>query len=249
MADPTLSVVCIGAGQAALSCAAKLRALGHSGAITLIGDEPHLPYQRPPLSKKYLTGEMPLDRLLLRPPEWFEAQAVTCLTGERVAAIDRAGHGVALASGRSIPYDWLVLATGCTPRQLPASVTKGLSGLHTVRNISDIDRMALEFRDGARAVVIGGGYIGLEAASVAAKRGLSVTILDAASRILERVACKETSAYFEALHRGHGVEILTAVKLAAFDGVDGKLTEAVLADGRRFPCDLAIIGIGVTPNT
>ena len=249
MADPTLSVVCIGAGQAALSCAAKLRALGHSGAITLIGDEPHLPYQRPPLSKKYLTGEMPLDRLLLRPPEWFEAQAVTCLTGERVAAIDRAGHSVALASGRSIPYDRLVLATGCTPRQLPASVTKGLSGLHTVRNISDIDRMALEFREGARAVVIGGGYIGLEAASVAAKRGLSVTILEAASRILERVACKETSAYFEALHRGHGVEILTAVKLAAFDGVDGKLTEAVLADGRRFPCDLAIIGIGVTPNT
>ncbi|MFO1123025.1 MAG: FAD/NAD(P)-binding oxidoreductase [Hyphomicrobiales bacterium] len=249
MTDRTLSIVCVGAGQAALSCAAKLRALGHAGAITLVGDEPHLPYQRPPLSKKYLTGEMPLDRLLLRPPEWFEAQSITCLTGERVTGIDRAGHGVALASGRSVPYDRLVLATGCTPRHLPATVTRGLAGLHTVRNIADIDRMAPELRAGARAVVIGGGYIGLEAASVAVKRGVAVTILEAASRILERVACKETSAYFEALHRGHGVDILTGVKLDSFEGTGGRLSAALLADGRRFPCDLAIIGIGVTPNT
>jgi 3-phenylpropionate/trans-cinnamate dioxygenase ferredoxin reductase subunit len=249
MTDKTLSIVCVGAGQAALSCAAKLRALGHTGAIALVGDEPHLPYQRPPLSKKYLTGEMPLDRLLLRPPEWFEAQSVTCLTGERVTGIDRAGHGVALASGRSIPYDRLVLATGCTPRHLPAAVTRGLAGLHTVRNIADIDRMAPELRAGARAVVIGGGYIGLEAASVAVKRGVAVTILEAASRILERVACKETSAYFESLHRGHGVDILTGVTLDSFEGAGGRLSAALLADGRRFPCDLAIIGIGVTPNT
>ena len=249
MTDATLSVVCIGAGQAALSCAVKLRALGHTGAITLIGDEPHLPYQRPPLSKKYLTGEMTLDRLLLRPPEWFAAQAVTCLTDEHVTGINRANRSVALASGRAIPYDRLVLATGCTPRQLPASVTRGLSGLHTVRNVSDIDRMAREFRPGARAVVIGGGYIGLEAASVAARRDMTVTILEAASRILERVACAETSAYFAALHRGHGVEILTGVKLQSLEGIDGRLGEAVLADGRRFACDLAIVGIGVVPNT
>ncbi len=241
-------VVIVGAGQASLSCAAKLRALGFAGPITLIGDEPHLPYQRPPLSKKYLTGEMDAERLLLRPPEWFREQNVTCLTGERAASIDRAAKTVTLSSGQTFGYDSLLISTGCRPRMLPQAMTAGLSCIFTVRNIADIDLMACEFKPGARAVVIGGGYIGLEAASVAAKRGMSVTILEALPRILARVACPETADYFVSLHQGHGVDILTGAKLEALNGRDGRVSEAVLSDGRVLPCDLVIAGIGVVPN-
>ena len=241
-------VICIGAGQASLSCAAKLRSLGWSGAITLIGEEPHLPYQRPPLSKKYLTGEMPADRLLLRPPEWFAEQKVTCLIGQRVTAIERAGQTVSLASGGKLRYSSLLIATGCTPRRLPEAVAGDFANLHTVRNIADIDNLARHFRVGARLVVIGGGYIGLEAASVAVKAGMHVIIIEAAQRILERVACKETSAYFDRLHQSHGVEIITGAKLVKLRGDNGAVNAAVLADGRVFDCDVAILGIGVVPT-
>jgi 3-phenylpropionate/trans-cinnamate dioxygenase ferredoxin reductase component len=242
-------VICVGAGQASLSCAAKLRAVGYSGTITLIGEEPHLPYQRPPLSKKYLTGEMSADRLLLRPPEWFTEQKVACLTGQRVTAVDRATRHVTLTSGEELGYSKLLIATGCTPRRLPQAMTAGLAHIHTVRDIADIDTLALHFKPGARIVVVGGGYIGLEAASVAVKAGMHVTILEAASRILERVACKETSAYFHTLHTSHGVEIITGAKLESLKGESGAVSAAVLADGRALPCDAVIVGIGVTPNT
>lgn len=242
------SVVCIGAGQAALSCAAKLRALGFDGPVTLIGDEAHLPYQRPPLSKKYLTGEMDAERLLLRPPEWYREQNVTCLTGQRAVRIDRAARRVTLQSGEDISYDSLLIATGCRPRHLPEAVTQGLHCIYTVRSIADIDAMACDFRPDARALVVGGGYIGLEAASVAASRGMAVTIIEAQPRILARVACAETADYFTALHRRHGVEILTGTGLASLRGREGRVAEAVLTDGRVLPCDLVIVGIGVVPN-
>ena len=241
-------VICIGAGQASLSCAAKLRSLGWTGAITLIGEEPHLPYQRPPLSKKYLTGEMSAERLLLRPPEWFTEQKVTCLTSQRVTAIERATKTVALASGGKLHYSSLLLATGCTPRRLPQAITRGLGNIHTVRDIADIDALAKHFRPGARVVVVGGGYIGLEAASVAVKAGMQVTILEAAPRILERVACRETSTYFSTLHQSHGVEIVTGAKLELLRGENSVVSAAELADGRVFACDVVIVGIGVTPN-
>ena len=241
-------VICVGAGQASLSCAAKLRAVGYSGTITLIGEEPHLPYQRPPLSKKYLTGEMSADRLLLRPPEWFTEQKVTCLTGQRVTAIDRAARHVTLTSGEKLGYSKLLIATGCAPRRLPQTMTAGLAHIHTVRDIADIDTLAMHFKPGARVVVVGGGYIGLEAASVAVKAGMHVTVLEAASRILERVACKETSAYFHALHTSHGVEIIIGAKLESLQGEKGAVSAAVLADGRVLRCDAVIVGIGVTPN-
>ena len=244
----TPHVVCIGAGQASLSCAAKLRAIGFPGAITLIGEEPHLPYQRPPLSKKYLTGEMDAERLLLRPAEWFREQKVECLTEARVVSIDRAARIVKLASGESVGYDALLIATGCRPRHLPEAMTGDLEGIYSVRKIADIDLMAGAFREGAKALVVGGGYIGLEAASVAVKRGMSVTILEAQPRILARVACPETAAYFDALHRSHGVEIITGAGLDDLRGHNGQVTAAVLADGRMLPCDLVIVGIGVTPN-
>lgn len=241
-------VVCIGAGQASLSCAVKLRERGYKGSIALIGDEPHLPYQRPPLSKKYLTGEMDKDRLLLRPPEWFRDHDVACLTGQRVTAIDRAAKTVTLASGSTLAYGRLLIATGCTPRRLPEAMTAGLAGIYTVRNISDIDALMPSFRPGARLVVTGGGYIGLEAASVAAKAGMTVTVLELANRILERVACTETAAYFDTLHRSHGVDIVCAARLERIEGRDGRIATAILADGSNFPCDVMIVGIGVAPN-
>ena len=247
-ADLDSHVICIGAGQASLSCAAKLRALGYAGAITLIGDEPHLPYQRPPLSKKYLTREMSADRLLLRPPEWFAENKVTCLTGQRVTAIDRATRRVSFGSGEKLGYSKLLIATGCTPRRLPQAMTANFAHIYTVRDIGDIDSLAKHFQPGARIVVVGGGYIGLEAASVAVKAGMHVTILEAAPRILERVSCKETSAYFHALHTSHGVDIVTGAKLEVLRGEDGAVSAAVLADGRVFPCEAVIVGIGVTPN-
>lgn len=245
----TDSIICIGAGQAALSCAAKLRALGCAAPITLIGDEPYLPYQRPPLSKKYLTGEMERERLLLRPPEWYSEQKVECITGVRAVAIDRAAKTTMLGNGETRAYGTLVLATGSTPRWLPSSVTHDLKGLHVVRGIADIDALAGEFKPGVRVLVIGGGYIGLEAASVAAKQGLKVTIIEAQSRILERVACKETAEYFVHLHESHGVEITTGAKLLELAGKAGRVTGAKLADGRVIDCDVVIIGIGITPET
>jgi 3-phenylpropionate/trans-cinnamate dioxygenase ferredoxin reductase component len=242
-------IICIGAGQAALSCAAKLRALGSTAPITLVGDEPHLPYQRPPLSKKYLTGEMERDRLLLRPPEWYAEQNVECRTSAKVAAIDRAAKTVTLSTGELLSYSALVLATGSTPRRLPQSVTHNLKGLHVVRGIADIDALAAEFKPGARCLVVGGGYIGLEAASVAAKQGLEVTIIEAMNRILERVACKETADYFVKLHESHGVEILTGAKLQDLEGSNCRVSGAVLADGRRMACEVVIVGIGIVPET
>jgi 3-phenylpropionate/trans-cinnamate dioxygenase ferredoxin reductase subunit len=246
---PNEHVICVGAGQASLSCAAKLRALGWKAAITIIGEEPYLPYQRPPLSKKYLTGEMPAERLLLRPPEWYAEQNVTCLCSQRVSAIDRVAKTVSLASGGKLRYSWLVLATGSTPRQLPHSVAGSLGNIHAVRNIADIDALAKHFRKDARLVVIGGGYIGLEAASVAAKAGMRVVIVEVAQRILERVACRETSAYFDALHRSHGVEIVTNARLEKLRGENGVVGEVVLADGRIMACDVVIVGIGILPTT
>ena len=244
----TDQIICVGAGQAALSCAAKLRALGFTGAITLIGDEPFLPYQRPPLSKKYLTGEMERERLLLRPPEWFAEQKVECLTGVRVTVIDRAAKSIALSNGESKTYSALVIATGSTPRRLPSAVTHDLAGLHVVRGIGDIDALAMDFKSAANVLVVGGGYIGLEAASVAAKQGLKVTIIEAQSRILERVACKETADYFVKLHESHGVDIITGAKLQDFVGEGGRVTGARLADGRVISCNTVIVGIGITPE-
>ena len=245
----TDQIICVGAGQAALSCAAKLRALGSSAPIILVGEEPHLPYQRPPLSKKYLTGEMERDRLLLRPPEWYTEQNVECRTATRVTGIDRAAKTVTLSNGERLGYGALVIATGSTPRRLPAAVTHDLSGLHVVRNIGDIDALASDFKSGSTVLVVGGGYIGLEAASVAAKQGLKVTIIEAQSRILERVACKETADYFVKLHESHGVDIITGAKLQDFVGEAGRVTGARLGDDRVVPCNTVIVGIGIAPET
>ena len=241
-------IVIVGAGQAGASLAAKLRMLDYDGAITLIGQEAVAPYQRPPLSKQYLLGEMGLDRLLLRSESFYDEQGITLMLDTQAASIDTAAGCVKLADERQVPYVQLALTTGSMPRRLPAEIGGGLAGVYTVRTLADVDAMAREFRHGARVLIVGGGYIGLEAAAVASKLGLEVTLIEMAPRILQRVAARETSDYFRALHLAHGVTILEGTGLARLNG-DARVTGATLSDGRELPADFVIVGVGIMPAT
>ena len=240
-------IVVIGAGQAGASLVTKLRALGYEGKIALIGEEHVPPYQRPPLSKKYLLGEMELERLFLRPESFYGENGIDLHLDTRVDAIDRKDK-VVIAGGKSIPYEHLVLTTGSVPRRLPGSIGGELRGVYVVRDLNDVDTMAPEFTEGKRVLIVGGGYIGLEAAAVAASRGLKVTLVEMADRILQRVACKETSDYFRKLHTDHGVDIREGIGLDTLTG-DGHVTGARLSDGTEIETDFVIVGVGITPAT
>lgn len=241
------NIVVVGAGQAGAACIAKLRTEGFEGAITLIGEEPVPPYQRPPLSKAYLLGEMPLERLLLRPESYYREAGVDLRLSQPVQGIDTATRQVILEE-EAIPYDALVLTTGSVPRRLPATIGGDLGGVHVVRGLADVDAMAPGMQPGRRALIVGGGYIGLEAAAVARKRGMDVTLIEMAPRILQRVAAPETSDYFRALHRAHGVDIREGVGLTRLLG-DEQVIGAVLSDGSELACDMVIAGIGIVPAT
>jgi len=240
--------IVIGGGQAAASLVAKLRSTGFEGDITVIGAEPVPPYQRPPLSKAYLLGDMTLDRIVLRPEQWYADNDITLRMGVRVAEVDSHYRTLRLDSGEVLTYDKLALTTGSHPRTLPAAIGGTLDGVYTVRDLRDADAMAPEFREGARLLVIGGGYIGLEAAAVAARKGVKVTLVEMADRILQRVACPETSAYFRDLHRQHGVDIREGVGLQELTGTD-RVKGAVLTDDTELEVDFAIVGVGIQPAT
>lgn len=242
-----MRVVIVGAGQAGAALAAKLRALGHQGEIVMLGDEPAPPYQRPPLSKAYLLGEMEEDRLWLRAPEFWAENGVELRLGQAVTAIDPTARTVTVG-GEPLEYDHLALTTGSTPRRLPASVGGSLAGVYTVRTLADVDAMRGEFRPSRKVIIVGGGYIGLEAAAVASKLGLDVTVLEMAPRILQRVAAPETSDYVRALHQAHGVKVLESTGLNRLVG-DERVAGALLTDGRQLPADFVIVGVGITPNT
>jgi len=240
-----MRVVVIGAGQAGAALAARLRGQGFDGAITLIGEEDAPPYQRPPLSKGYLLGDMAVDRLSLRGAEFYADQRIDLTLGAKVTAIDPVARTVTVG-GAQLAYDQLALTTGAVPRRLPAAMGGDLGGVYTVRTLADVDAMRAEFAPGRRVVIVGGGYIGLEAAAVAAKLGLDVTVLEMAPRILQRVASPETSNYFRALHQAHGVKILESVGLDSLLG-DTRVTGVRLTEGRELPADFVIIGVGITP--
>ncbi|GHA59424.1 pyridine nucleotide-disulfide oxidoreductase [Amylibacter ulvae] len=240
-------VVVIGAGQAGSSVVAKLRNDGFDGDITLIGEEPVLPYQRPPLSKKYLLGEMELERLYLRPQTFYDDNNITLRLGQVVVAVDSDAKTV-VVGGDKLSYDHLVFATGSSPRRLPESVGGELNGVYVVRDLADVDAMASEFEGERHVLVIGGGYIGLEAAAVAASKGLRVSVVEMADRILQRVACKETSDFFRDLHQKNGVEIIEGVGLETLIG-DERVTQAKLSDGRVLDVDFVVAGIGIMPST
>ena len=240
-------IVIIGAGQAGSSLAIKLRSLDYTGAITLIGEEPYAPYQRPPLSKTYLLGEMALERLYLRPEELYRDQNIELRLGTQVTAIDPVAQVISLGA-ETLSYDQLALTTGSTPRLLPEAIGGRLKNVFAVRGLADVDAMRPAFEGGGHVLIIGGGYIGLEAAAVAAKRGLKVTLVEMADRILQRVACAETSDYFRALHQSHGVTLLEGVGLSSLTGTD-HVTGAILSNGATLDIDFALVGVGIQPNT
>ena len=247
--DPkTARIVVVGAGQAGASLVARLRALGHTGPLTLVGAEPHLPYQRPPLSKGYLKGEMALERLFLRPASFFEAEKIALLLGTPATAIDPAARTLTLADGRALPYDLLALTTGSAPRRLPAEIGGNLPGVLLMRALADADALATTLSGRTRALIVGGGYIGLEAAAVLREKGLDVTILEAAPRILARVAAPATADYFRDLHTRHGVTLREGAALARLTGAT-HVTGAELATGEHLPADLVLTGIGIAPET
>lgn len=242
------AVVVVGAGQAGASLVAKLRALGHAGPITLIGDEPEPPYQRPPLSKKYLLGELPRERLFLRPRSFYDEHDITLLTGRAVTRIDTSARRLWMQD-ETLDYDQLVLTTGAEPRHLPGAIGGRLAGVFSVRRLADIDAMAPEFVPGRRVLIVGGGYIGLEAAAVARLRGLEVTLIEAAPRILQRVAAPETADFMRDLHGAQGVHIRESCGLKRLLGRNGHVSGALLADGQEIAVDFVIVGIGVSPAT
>jgi len=240
--------VVVGAGQAGSSLVSKLRSEGFGGKITLIGAEAEPPYQRPPLSKAYLLGEMPKDRLYLRPKSFYTDQNIDLMLDTRAVDLDSERKVLTLSTGEELNYDALALTTGSHPRTLPAAIGGTLDGVMTVRDLRDADTMAPYFAAGKKALIIGGGYIGLEAAAVAAKRGVDVTLVEMADRILQRVAAPQTSDFFRDLHTKHGVKVLEGVGLDTLIG-DEHVSGAKLTAGSEIDIDFAIVGVGIVPAT
>ncbi|PWJ22206.1 NAD(P)/FAD-dependent oxidoreductase [Jannaschia seohaensis] len=235
-------IAVVGAGQAGASAVETLRKEGFAGRLTLWGDEPHLPYQRPPLSKAYLLGEMERERLYLRPRTFYDEHGVELHLGERVTALDPAARTLTHGGGTE-GWDAAILATGSAANTLPERCTAGLPGTRVIRTLADIDALAPEMVPGRRLLVVGGGYIGLEAAAVARKMGLEVVLVELSARLLSRVACEETAAWFRALHRDHGVDLREGVGLDTLLG-GGRIEGARLTDGTEIAVDLVLAGIG-----
>lgn len=242
----TEACVIVGAGHCGGQAALSLREAGFAGRVVLLGAEPHPPYQRPPLSKRYLAGELDAERTLLRPLAHYAAQSIEVRLGTPATAIDGSAARVELADGSRVAYDRLLIATGSRPRRLPVPGA-GLPGVFYFRTLEDVDRIRAALAPGRRLVVIGGGYIGLEVAAVAVELGLRVTVLEAAGRLLARVTSPPVSAYFEQLHRDRGVEIVCGGAVTAIEGRER--AEAVLCGRERYAADAVVIGIGITPNT
>lgn len=221
-----------------------LRQQKFAGTVLMIGAEPFLPYERPALSKEYLAGDKAFDALVLRPASYWEEKKIDVRLGQRVDAVNATAHEVRLADGTTVGYGTLVWATGGTARRLACDGGE-LTGVHTVRDRVDVDRMQSELETASRIVVIGGGYIGLEAAAVLRKKDKHVTVLEAEGRVLSRVAGEALSRFFEAEHRARGVDLRLGAKVVALEGHDGRVSGVRLASGESLPADLVIVGIGI----
>jgi len=248
----THPILIIGAGQAGVQTAEALRAGGFEGPITLLGDEPHGPYHRPPLSKAWLAGEMEAVQLVMRAPEMLARKNIELRTDCKVTSIDRAAKTVTLADGSTLPYSGLVLATGSTPRTLPlpGGNAHGVLALRSRDDASAIaERMAVCIERQLPLVVIGGGFIGLEVAATARKKGLTVTVLEAAPRLLGRVLAPMLSDWYAELHRGHGVQLVLGAQIdEIITDHEGQATGVRMADGTLYPAGLVVVGIGVNAN-
>jgi 3-phenylpropionate/trans-cinnamate dioxygenase ferredoxin reductase subunit len=242
-------ILIIGAGQAAISCAAKLREINSEFDITVVGEEPSLPYQRPPLSKKHMLGECTLESLELKARDWYATSHIKCLTHSEVVKVDPKNKCIYLQTNETLNYDKLVFATGSSPRLLPPSIGGNLKNVHVLRSQKDAITLKTASENKSNLLIVGGGYIGLEAAAVFTKMGMSVTLVEASERILQRVASEKTSNYFRTLHENHGVNIIEGKSLKQFHGnTKDELTSAQLDDGSTIEADLAIVGIGAIAN-
>lgn len=239
-------ILIVGAGHAGAQAAVALRQRKFAGTIALLGDERELPYERPPLSKDYLSGEKAFERIMIRPATFWDEREIAMLPGRRVDRVDPAAGTVTLTDGATIGYGSLIWATGGSPRRLTCS-GHSLTGVHAVRNRADVDRMIDELPQVSRVVVIGGGYIGLEAAAVLTKLGKHVTVLEAQDRVLARVAGEPLSRFFEAEHRAHGVDIRLGAQVSCIEERDGTAIGVRLADDSVLPCEMVIVGIGIEP--
>jgi len=240
-------ILIVGAGHAGAQAAIALRQNKFEGSIAIVGDEPEIPYERPPLSKDYLAGDKPFERILIRPATFWAERDVAMLTGKRVVAVDASAHQVATAEDETIAYGTLIWAAGGSPRSLVCS-GHDLAGVHAIRTRADVDRLMRELATTTRVVVIGGGYIGLEAAAVLTKLGKKVTVLEALDRVLARVAGAPLSRFYEAEHRAHGVDVRLDVAVECIIEQDGRATGVRLADGEILPCEMVIVGIGIIPS-
>lgn len=239
-------VVIVGAGHAGAQAAIALRQQKFEGSIALVGDETDLPYERPPLSKDYLSGEKAFDRILIRPASFWTDREITLLAGHRVTWLDPIGREVLAGGGVRISYTNLIWATGGSPRSLSCR-GNDLVGIHSIRNRGDVDRLEAELRGTQRICIVGGGYIGLEAAAVLTKFGKAVTVLEAQDRVLARVAGADLSRFYEAEHRAHGVDVQLNVSVECIEGEAGRVSGVRLADGKVVPCEMVIVGIGIIP--
>ncbi len=248
--DPlAASVVVVGAGQAGFSLCDRLRKQGHTGSITIVGAEPHLPYQRPPLSKAYMLGEFDRDRLMLRPEEYYAQNSIRVATGTRIASVSRDRQVVRAESGEEFPYDLLALATGARPRRLPDAIGGSLAQVHYLRTIEDSDRLSDLYADGARLLVAGGGYIGLEVAACARSRGAAVIVAEAARRILSRVAGEEIARRIGSIHQDRGVDLRCGAAIDSIVAVEEGAIQSQFRDGAIETADAALAGIGAAPRT
>ncbi|MFT5599511.1 MAG: 3-phenylpropionate/trans-cinnamate dioxygenase ferredoxin reductase subunit [Gammaproteobacteria bacterium] len=246
-------IVIVGAGQAAASFVSRHKALanksiGNNEPLILIGEEPVPPYQRPPLSKAYMSGDLERERLFIRPAHWYSDQNITTYYNTRVDSINPQLKQLNTSGGQTIDYGKLLLCTGSSPISLPAGIGGDLAGVFTLRNIADVEAMALELVSGRKLLIVGGGYIGLEAAAVARKFGLEVTVVEMAERILQRVAATQTSDFFRALHQQHDVDVRESTQLLRLTEENGRVNGAELANGERLEADLVLVGIGGRPN-
>lgn len=239
-------IIVIGAGQAGASICAKLRQTGFNGKLSLFGDEKYLPYQRPPLSKKYLLGEIDLERLYIRPQKFYSDYEINLILSTQISNINTS-EKLVYYGNQSSNYDQLAFTTGSTPRKLPKEITRGLKNIFYIRSIDDVNHMASLLAKGKKALIIGGGYIGLEAAAVCRKLEVNVTLIEMSDRILNRVSSPETADYFRKVHRDNGVKILESTTLKSFIG-DKEVTGAILQDGSKVSADMIIVGIGILPN-
>ena len=239
-------VLIVGGGHAGAQAAIALRQAGFAGTVAIVNAELELPYERPPLSKDYLAGDKAFDRLLIRPAAFWDERRIDMLPGCTIATVDPVPHRVTTDDGEAIDYGTLVWATGGAPRRLGCA-GHDLAGVHSVRSRADVDRMIVELPTVERVVVIGGGYIGLEAAAVLAKLGKQVVVLEALDRVLARVAGEPLSRFYEAEHRAHGVDVRLGVAVESIEGADGRVTGVRLRDGDVLPADMVVVGIGIIP--